>query len=63
MDLTIYYPANIEEWYAKGTAVDPPAEDIYFEVPAVFNEDGTCNEPATFEKVEQYLIFLQSMRP
>lgn len=63
MVLTIYYPANVEEWYAKGTAVDPPTEDIYFEVPAIFNEDGTCDEPATLEKVEQYLIFLQSTRP
>lgn len=63
MVLTIYYPANTEEWYAKGTAIDPPTEDIYFEVPAVFNEDGTCDEPATLYKVEQYLIFLQTMRP
>ena len=63
MVLTIYYPASIEEWYAKGTAVDPPTEDIYFEVPAIFNDDGTCDEPATLEKVEQYLIFMQTMRP
>lgn len=59
MVLTIHYPANVEEWYAKGTTEG----GIYFEVPAVFNDDGTCNESATLEKVEQYLIFLQTMRP
>ena len=59
MVLTIYYPANVEEWYAKGTAEG----GIYFEVPAVFAEDGTCDEPATLEKVEQNLAFMQTMRP
>jgi hypothetical protein len=59
MVLTIHYPANAEENFAKGTA----ESGIYFEVPAVFAEDGACDEPATLEKVEQYLIFLQSMRP
>ena len=59
MVLTIHYPANVEEWYAKGTAEG----GIYFEVPAVFAEDGTCDEPATLEKVEQSLAFVQTMRP
>lgn len=59
MVLTIHYPANVEEWYAKGTAEG----GVYFEVPAVFAEDGTCDEPATLEKVEQNLAFMQSTRP
>lgn len=59
MVLTLHYPANAEENFAKGTAEG----GVYFEVPAVFNDDGTCNESATLEKVEQYLIFLQTMRP
>lgn len=59
MVLTIHYPANVEEWYAKGTAEG----GVYFEVPAVFAEDGTCDEPATLEKVEQNLAFMQTMRP
>lgn len=58
MVLTIHYPANVEEWYAKGTAEG----GIYFEVPAVFNDDGTCNESATLEKVEQSLSFMQTMK-
>lgn len=58
MVLTIHYPANAEENFAKGTADG----GVYFEVPAVFAEDGTCDEPATLEKVEQYLAFLESMR-
>lgn len=63
MVLTIYYPANPEEWYAKGTAVDPPTENVYFEVPAIFNENGTCDEPATLAKVEDYLASLKYLRP
>ena len=59
MVLTIHYPANAEENFAKGTAEG----GIYFEVPAVFAEDGTCDEPATLEKVEQNLAFMQTMRP
>ena len=59
MVLTIHYPANVEEWYAKGTAEG----GIYFEVPAIFAEDGTCDEPATLEKVERNLALMQSMRP
>ena len=59
MVLTIYYPANIQEWFAKGTAEG----GIYFEGPAIFAEDGACDELATLEKVQQQLTFLQTMRP
>lgn len=59
MVLTIHYPANADENFAKGTAED----GVYFEVPAIFNEDGTCDEPATLEKVDQHLAFLKTMRP
>jgi hypothetical protein len=52
MVLTIFYPANEAEWYAKGTAEG----GIYFEVPAVFNLDGTCDTVATDAKVEQFLV-------
>lgn len=59
MVLTIYYPANAEENFAKGTAEG----GIYFEVPAIFAEGGACDESATLEKVQQHLAFLQSMKP
>ena len=52
MVLTIHYPANEAEWYAKGTAEG----GIYFEVPAVFNPDSTCDTVATDAKVEQFLV-------
>lgn len=55
MVLTIHYPANETEWYAKGTFED----GTYFEVPAVFNPDGTCDTAATDAKV-QFLIFALS---
>lgn len=59
MVLTIHYPANEAEWYAKGTAEG----DIYFEVPAVFDESGACDVDATRTKVEQFLTLRQNMRP
>lgn len=59
MVLTIDYPATPEENFAKGTAEG----GVYFEVPAIFAEDGACDETATLEKVEQYLTFLKTMRP
>ena len=51
MGITIFYPANANEWYAKGTAEN----GVYFEVPAIFKNDGTCDEAATEEKVLQFL--------
>ena len=59
MVLTIHYPANAEENFAKGTAEG----GIYFEVPASFAESGACDESATLEKVQQQLTFLQTLRP
>jgi hypothetical protein len=57
MVLTIFYPANEAEWYAKGTLED----GTYFEVPAVFNPDGTCDTVATDASVQQ-LIIVRSMK-
>lgn len=59
MVLTINYPANAEENFAKGTAEG----GIYFEIPAIFADDGTCDEVATLEKVNQQLALLQLTRP
>lgn len=55
MGITIFYPANEAEWYAKGTLEG----GTYFEVPAVFNPDGTCDTAATDAKV-QLLVFALS---
>lgn len=59
MVLTINYPASAEENFAKGTT----DTGVYFEVPAVFNVDGTCDKPATLAKVEQNLALFQLTRP
>jgi hypothetical protein len=54
MGITIFYPANEAEWYAKGTLEG----GAYFEVPAVFNADGTCDTAATDDKVQQLILAL-----
>jgi len=54
MGMTIHYPANEAEWYAKGTLEG----GTYFEVPAVFNPDGTCDTAATDAKVQQLIFAL-----
>ena len=57
MVLTIFYPANEAEWYAKGTFEG----GVYFEVPATFNPDGTCDTAATDASVQQF-AFILSMK-
>ena len=60
MGLELTYPVNKAEWYAKGTVVLNNGDRTYFEVPAVFNLDETCDEPATFEKVEAFIVYLNT---
>lgn len=54
MVVTIHYPADAAEWYAKGTALG----NIYFEVPAVFDANGLCDTVETDTKVELFLAAL-----
>jgi len=54
MVLTIHYPANEAEWFAKGTAEG----GIYFEVPATFDANGECDTQATMQSVTQFLDIL-----
>lgn len=54
MGIAVFYPANEAEWYAKGTLEG----GTYFEVPAVFNADGTCDTAATDVKVQQLIFAL-----
>ena len=56
MVLTISYPAIETEWYAKGTLEG----GVYFEMPAVFNPDGTCDTAATDAKVQQLILALSA---
>lgn len=56
MVLTITYPSDKAAWYAKGTLED----GTYFEVPAVFNADGTCDTVATDAKVQQLILMLNA---
>lgn len=59
MELT--YPNNIDEWYVKGTIQDQFGEEIYTEIPGVFNEDGTCNIEQTQEKVAAAISMINNM--
>lgn len=53
MVVDVHYPVDEAEWYAKGSF----DTGEYFEVPAVFYPDGSCDIGATDAKIEQlYLI-------
>ncbi len=56
MVLTITYPADEAEWYAKGALEG----GVYFEVPAVFNAEGACDTDATDAKVQQLVLMLNA---
>lgn len=56
MVLDIAYPKNSTDWFAKGKLDN----GIYFEIPAVFNEDGTCDIAATDERVQQFIKSLET---
>ena len=49
-------PKNKEEWYIKGnTVLTTTKESIYFEIPAVFLEDGTCDEETSITKMNDQI--------
>lgn len=56
MVVDIHYPVNQDEWYAKGTLEGGG----YFEVPAVFYPDGSCNIEETDAKVQQLILTLNA---
>lgn len=49
-NLTYTLPTTVEDHYAIGTFTNENGE-VYFEIPAIFNEDGTCDEQNTIEKI------------
>lgn len=54
----VTYPADENEWFAKGNA-DVLADDTYFEVPAVFMPDGTCDELATQARIMAVMNYIR----
>lgn len=54
MVVDISYPQNEEEWFAKGHLDN----GVYFEIPAAFNADGTCDVAATDKRVEDFIAYL-----
>ena len=56
-ELSYTLPNTREDHYAKGNY-----GEIYFEVPAIFNEDGTCDEPATIQKIQTDVVDWVAMR-
>ena len=49
-NLTYTLPTTVEDHYAIGSFTNDNGE-VYFEIPAIFNEDGTCDEQSTIEKM------------
>lgn len=45
--MNFIYPLNVDEHYVKGNFTSAKGLEVYTEIPAVFNEDGSCNVEAT----------------
>jgi hypothetical protein len=56
-NLTYTLPTTVEDHYAIGTFTNESGE-VYFEIPAIFNEDGTCDEQRTIEKINTNIQFM-----
>lgn len=41
--MSFTFPNNVEDQYAKGTFISDTGEEVYAEISATFNEDGTCD--------------------
>ncbi len=61
-NLTYTLPTAVEEYYAIGTFTNETGE-VYFEIPAIFNEDGTCNEQSTIEKINTNIQRINEQLP
>lgn len=44
-------PSTIEDYYVTGNFTDINGNEVYFEIPAIFNEDDTCDEQSTIDKM------------
>ena len=54
-------PKNQDEWYVKGTFTLENGSEIYFEMPAVFNEDGVIQEQSTLDKLNNFIQYTEKM--
>lgn len=48
-------PADTDEWYCKGTFIDESGDELYYEVPAIFDANGNINVDKTIEKVYSFI--------
>ena len=55
--MTYTYPENPSE-KIKGTFVDVRGSTITFEIPGVFNQDGSCDQPACDAAVTKFVTLL-----
>ena len=53
--MSFIFPANTEVFYVKGTFISAEGHEMYTEIPAVFNEDGTCNIELTQETIDKVI--------
>ena len=54
-------PNSVEEWFVKGS-FDPDGDGIAgtvdFEIPAVFDSNGVCDEAATIAKINEFVDYV-----
>ena len=58
MDITV--SLNSEQTHATGTFISSKGVEVYFEVPAIFN-DGILDETATQEKINNLVQYVYKM--
>lgn len=59
--MTPIFPANIDEWYVRASFRLVGGGEQAFEMPAVFNDDGTLNLPATQQKLNETTALFEAV--
>ena len=51
-------PSDIDDLYIRGNYINQLDENAYFEVPAIFSEDGVLDETKTLDTLINFIEFM-----
>lgn len=54
-NLTYTLPSNIKEWYIKGIVTLESGGLINFEIPGIFNKDGSLDEENSIAEIDKFI--------